>query len=143
MPAYFDTSVVLSILVGDQFTRRACLWWEEHQDRVSSILLEAESVITLRRHHRQHQKTHGNRWLADRLSELRSMLEEIKLQNVDEEVVKILASEERLSGCRSLDALHLATILFLQAGSDEPLVVCTFDAEMAKLAGKIGLEVRP
>jgi predicted nucleic acid-binding protein len=142
MLAYFDSSLLLSILMKDQFTERALSLWEEFPDRVSSILLEAECISTLRRTFNHHRQKIGADWLNIREEKLCSMLEETKLLNVDEVILQVLIENRNLSGCRSLDALHLATALFLQNGSGEPFALCTFDDDMGKLAGKIGFEVR-
>jgi predicted nucleic acid-binding protein len=142
MLAYFDSSVLLSILVKDRFAERALSLWEEFTDRVSSILLEAECITTLRRTFNHHRQKLEGTWLGMREEKLCGMLEETKLLNVDETILQVLIENRNLSGCRSLDALHLATALFLQTGAGEPVVLCTFDDDMDQLAGKMGFEVR-
>ena len=45
MPAYFDSSVLLSHLVGDEHSSRAADLWSGELERVSSVLLDIEKVL--------------------------------------------------------------------------------------------------
>jgi hypothetical protein len=52
----------------------------------------------------------------------------------------VIRSEQRLAQCRTLDAIHLGTALFLNTNNDQGgLTLCSFDQEMLKLAECLGL----
>jgi predicted nucleic acid-binding protein len=136
MPAYFDSSVLISLLVGDKQSGRARELWHGEVERVSSILLDIECTTLLRRLGQA-----GSSFDRDEAEERLSLaLEEITLKPVDEDVAETVRSTPGLSGCRTLDAVHLATALYFQA-ADPDLLVCTFDVRMAEVAGRVGLAV--
>jgi predicted nucleic acid-binding protein len=136
MPAYFDSSVLVSLLVGDGQAKRAQELWHGEIERVSSILLDIECTTVLRRL-RQTSRQGG----IDRAEErLVLALEEIALKPLDEDIAEVVRSTPDLSGCRTLDAVHLATALYFRT-ADPDLRVCTFDARMAEVAGRVGLGV--
>jgi predicted nucleic acid-binding protein len=134
MPAYVDSSVVLSLLIGDAHARRAEELWHADLERVSSVLLEVECVTVLRRVAEPEQR----RAVEQRLA---AALEEVTLKPLDEDITSIVRDTTRLAGCRALDAAHLATALYFRA-VDPALVVHTFDARMAEVARHLGLDVR-
>ena len=49
MPAYFDSSVLVSLLVGDAQAKSARELWHGETERVSSIVLDVECTTVLRR----------------------------------------------------------------------------------------------
>jgi predicted nucleic acid-binding protein len=71
------------------------------------------------------------------------MLDTMALFPVEEEVAGIVEKEKALSRCRSLDAIHLATALFIQRETGEPILVCTLDARMREAAGMLHFRVQP
>ncbi|MFZ5469867.1 MAG: PIN domain-containing protein [Myxococcota bacterium] len=135
MPSYFDTSVVLSLVVGDVRADRAFELWSSELERVSSVLTEIECVTVLRR------LSAGWSSTAVRAAQARldSALEEMALKPLDEEIVEKLRAASELTGCRNLDAAHLATALYFQTAADSNLTICTFDARMAEAAARVGL----
>lgn len=135
MPAYFDSSVLLSLVLGDRHAARALALWQE-TDRVSSLLLEIECRSVIRRISGERQSAEAMRSAERRLE---AALEEVTLKPLDEEIAEIVRSTPALAGCRSLDAVHLATALFYRAGGGENLRVCTFDAKMAEIAARFDL----
>ena len=71
------------------------------------------------------------------------MLSGTSLVPVDARISEIVEQERRLVRCRSLDAIHLATALHLQAEIDEPLTICSYDIRMRETAHELGFEVLP
>lgn len=49
MPAYFDSSVLLSLVLGDAHAARAQELWQAEPERVSSMLTDTECTTVLRR----------------------------------------------------------------------------------------------
>ena len=142
MPAYFDSSILLAILKGEEKGRVAADLWQAHTERASSILLEAECLTVLRRVFRQ--AAHLPRgWLAEQQTRLQSYLEELEIRRVDEGIMEILHEQDKLSDCRTLDALHVATALLFRQASPSDFCVCTFDTKMAEVARSVGLVVLP
>ncbi len=137
MPAYFDSSVLLSLLVGDALAGRAQKLWQAETERVSSILLDVECTIVLRR-----ALTAGVTVADQRAAEQRLdlALDEVTLKPVDETIAEIAHDTPALAGCRALDAVHLATALYFRA-ADPELRVCTFDARMSEVARRLGFLV--
>ncbi len=139
MIAYFDTSVVLSVLFNDDLAEKASEWWTLASFRLSSRLLEAEALVVLRRHAHQHRR--GRSWLSERESRLQHYLQEAHIKELDGEVLNTLRRERRLSKCRTLDALHLAAALVWQQASDEPIQCCCFDERLQNGAESVGLKL--
>lgn len=137
MPAYFDSSVLLSLILGDVHAQRAQALWHEELERVSSILLPLECSTVLRR-------VPGLDWspaARERAHEqVATATRELALKPVDEDIANLIRSTEALSQCRTLDAIHVATALFFRSGAAE-LRICTFDTRMADVASRLGFQV--
>lgn len=139
MPAYFDSSVVLSLVLGDQNAETAYELWNGELERVGSILIDIECTTVLRR-----LAAGGLSQAKRKEAELRleQALSEIVLKSVDDDIVAWVRATTMLSGCRSLDATHLATALFFREGAqDGELAVCTFDGRMSEVASRLGFSV--
>ena len=141
MPSYLDSSVLLGWLLGQPGSVLLDGIWEGQDDRVSSVLLEAECVTVLRRVAALQPAREQKRFLSSRLEALDRCLDGIHLQNVDSAVMACLRNEPRLSECRSLDALHLATALLFQENSERPVKIATQDEKMKALARRLGFEI--
>jgi predicted nucleic acid-binding protein len=136
MPAYFDSSVLLSLILGDEHAARACELWQSETERVSSVLLEVECVTVLRR---LEFISAPDRRSAEQLLDL--ALEEVTLKPLDADIASIVRATPVLSGCRTLDAAHVATALFFRSAADFDLRLCSFDDRMADVAALAGLAV--
>jgi hypothetical protein len=77
------------------------------------------------------------------MARLDEMLGSMILKPIDDEVMAYLRQDVRLAGCRTLDALHLATALLFQSHSEEPITLLTLDGRMQALARDVGLRVAP
>ena len=136
MPAYFDSSVLLSLLVGDAHAHRARDLWHEESERVSSTLLEVECRTVLRRLPQAGVSEAARRGAERRLD---AALEEVTIKPLDEQIAVIVRDTFQLGGCRALDAAHLATALYFRDAAEPDLVLCTFDTRMAEIAARVGL----
>ncbi len=126
MPAYLDTSAFIKLVRSEPESRALR---EELRDAdaelISSILLSVEGRRAARRY---------GRLASARAS---AALTTITLLALDEPIAKI-AGELEPPGLRSLDALHLATILSL--GEDIERVYC-YDSRLTAAARTLGIEV--
>lgn len=134
MPAYFDSNILLSILKNDTQAEQAAKLWEGHKVRVSSILLEIECLITLRRFEKQFGRKLPGDWLLSKEGSLLKAIESVTLRGIDSAIFDIIRHEPMLAQCRSLDTIHLATALYFQRNSEEPFYFFTFDLTVAEMA---------
>ncbi len=141
--AYFDSSVLLAVLLGEPKAAQAAALWQEHTDRVSSILMEAECFVNLRRYAHLLGKKIPAGWLDTATSVLTENMEGLSVQKVDSDIMEIIRREARLSDCRTLDAIHLATALFYKERADGDFFLVSFDEKMRRTATKLHLTVLP
>jgi len=121
---YLDTSAALAMLLAENRKPPARIWAEP---LVASRLLEYE--IWTRVHARGLAKSHAGAAHA--------ILERVTLIELSPPVLQ-RALEPFPVGVRTLDALHLATALYL-ASVRQKLLVATFDARMREAAEALGL----
>lgn len=141
MIVYLDSSVILSLLFEESTLSNSIEIWKKSEIRVSSILLEAECKITIKRTHEHNKKKLDKFWKEKRLSELDRLLEEIHLKNIDSTTIENIDKEDILSGCRTLDALHLSTAIELQKELGENLFIFSYDKEFNKVAKQLGFKI--
>lgn len=119
---YLDTSVALAHLLGEDVAPPASLWDEV---LVSSRLLEYE--IFTRLHARRLSKSHA--------APARELLARVALAEMSG-LVLARALEPFPLAVRTLDALHLATLLFLRE-QGQALSLASYDARMTQAARKL------
>jgi predicted nucleic acid-binding protein len=137
MIVYIDSSVILSIIFQEPTLNKSIEVWKSSEIRVSSILLEAECKITIKRYYLHNQKKLGATWKDKKLEELDKLLEEIHFKNIDSVTMEIVAKEDILSGCRTLDALHLSTAIELRNELGEDLHIFSYDKDFNKVAKEL------
>ena len=125
---YLDTSAALAELFAED-RRPAPALWEE--PLVASRLLEYE--LWTRVHARGATRTHG-----DAARELLSRIAMVELAPP----VLARALEPFPAPVRTLDALHLATALFL-AERRQPIAIATYDERLRAGARALGLALHP
>ena len=144
MPAaYFDSSVLLSVLLNESRSEVCAPIWDEQKIRVSSILLGAECWTGVRRHFLRMGIGIQAKWKEERIAFLEKALDKVELKSVDPEIVNILKKNPKLADCRTLDALHLATALFFREQADGDLLFVTLDPELREFARKFQFKVLP
>lgn len=141
--AYFDSSALLSILLQEAKAEASAALWSRFNRRVSSILLNAECWIGMRRHFARIQMEPQAAWLEERSDFLSAALTSVHILPVDERILGILKGRAELAECRTMDALHLATALHFSEGSDAGLVLVSLDERMRQTAKKLKLEILP
>jgi predicted nucleic acid-binding protein len=132
--AYFDSSVILSIILHEPRHDEAYALWILSERKVSSLLLRIETVISLRRTYIRNISKLDEPWLAAKLAILKKYLSEIEYMLIDETFETAISSNKELAGCRTLDAIHIATALEYRKLENENIRLYTFDTEMYKLA---------
>ncbi len=137
-----DTSALLALLFEEEGAAVLRDGWSAADHRIGSILLAIESLVVLRRTHAATAKL--ARLLRERERERVLLLQEVHLVNVDESILRIVSLRRELSGCRSLDAIHLATAIELRDGGfGSEIVLASFDGPMRRLARKLKLRLLP
>ena len=134
MVVYIDSSVILSIIFQEKNLENSKEIWKKSEIRVSSILLEAECKITIKRTYNHNIKKLNTSWKNNKLEELDKILEEINFKNIDSSTMEIMSNEDLLSGCRTLDALHLSTALEFRKDIGDDLLIFSYDNEFNKIA---------
>ena len=109
--AYFDSSLILSIILNEPRHDEAYALWILSKRRVSSLLLKIETIISLRRTYVRNISKLDESWLDTKLAVLKKYLSEIEYMPIDETFETAVSSNEELAGCRTLDAIHIATAL--------------------------------
>jgi predicted nucleic acid-binding protein len=134
MLSYFDSSILLSILLNEQRQDEAYLLWKNSETKVSSILLKIETIVALRRIYEQNKSKLDENWLEKKTKELQEYLNEINYLIIDDRIEDAVYSRKELSNCKTLDAIHVATALQYREISEENINLYTFDIPMSNLA---------
>jgi predicted nucleic acid-binding protein len=132
MLSYFDSSVILSILFNEQRQNEAYSLWKNADIKVSSLLILIETTVSLRRAYKG--SNYDDRWYNKKSSELSEYLQSISYMVIDNKIAERIESNREIAGCRSLDAIHIATALEYREITGENLNLYTFDDSMHGLA---------
>lgn len=123
---YLDSSVALAHLLGETRAPAASLWEER---LVASRLLEYE--VWARIHARGLARTHADA--------VRTLLASVALIEMAP-LVLARATEEFPVPVRTLDAIHLASMLYLRERGDAPMLAC-YDDRLSAAARAVGIEL--
>jgi predicted nucleic acid-binding protein len=141
MANYFDSSLLLTILLDEAKQKEAYNIWLSDEDRLSSVLLRIETDISIKRYYKQNKHILSSNWLASKEIQLNKFLNEIHYKPIDENFAYYMAKNDIFAGCRSLDAIHIATAVhFKYNGRGEKIHFCSFDRNMLKVAKELGFE---
>jgi predicted nucleic acid-binding protein len=134
MAAYFDSSVLLSLLLDESRKDEAYELWLNAEIKLSSLLLKIETTITLRRTYIFNNMSEA--WFNEKSAVLTHFLESFAYNFIDTSIMDIVSTHPDLALCRSLDAIHVASALEWrnQLGEEDTLTVYTFDNRMRSLA---------
>ena len=132
--SYFDSSILLAIVLDEQKQEEAYKYWQNSM-RVSSILLKIETVIALRRVHENNKHKLTSDWLNKKVKLMDDFLASVNYMVINNKIEREIYSRKELAKCRSLDAIHIATALqFREITKDEEMNLYTFDKTMHSLA---------
>ncbi len=135
MIGYFDSSVLLAILLDEKNQKNASDLWTSADLRVSSILLRIETTIVVRRTYSHFKAKLGSDWLTQKLGELEEYLKEVNYRIVDAEIEKSISLKKDFARCRALDAIHIATALeFNTIKGNHEFKIFSYDSRMLDLA---------
>ena len=141
--SYFDTSVLLAILLDEDKKEEAYKYWQ-NSIKVSSLLLKIETVIGLRRIYETNKHRLEANWLNKKMIILNEYLNEVSYMIVDSNIEQEIQLRKDLSKCRSLDAIHIATALrFKKITNSKEMYYYSFDKAMQKLAKFYSFNTNP
>lgn len=139
---YFDSSILLAILLDEKRKNEALDLWNNASIRVSSILLKLETITVLRRTYEHNKTKLSTSWLSKKTSELNEYFQEINIRIIDEDIEKIMFLKKEAGKCKTLDAIHISTAIeFSKLVSQEEFTLNTFDKEMASLAKLLKMNI--
>lgn len=138
MLAYFETSVLLSILFEEPLKGAAILQWKKYPDKITSNITEVECYNNLYKAKRGSANPEKEYWLIEKKAELAALLDELKFKVLDTDVTQLIKTNEHLAENRTLDAIHVGTAYFLTLNTKEPIVMVSFDKEINKSWLKLG-----
>jgi predicted nucleic acid-binding protein len=142
MLTYFDSSILLAILLDEKRKDEAIKLWNNASIRVSSILLRLETITVLRRTYEHNKTKLPSLWLSKKTNELNEFLQEINIRIIDEDIDKIMTLKKEIAKCKTLDAIHISTAIeFSRLVSQKEFVLYTFDKEMANLAKSLKMHI--
>ncbi len=141
MIQYFETSIILSLILEDEFHEKASKIWNQKNDVICSILTSIEATIVLRRFYKSKKSKLTSNWLSKNEKRLNEILSECSLVKIDDSILSIVELKKEISDCRSLDAIHIATAIFLKDKfNDSNLQFYSFDKRVKEVAKKLGLK---
>ncbi len=143
MVCYYDSSIILAGILEQSPQGTLDSLWDEASVRLSSYLLQIECLIGLRMAGALLRHDPGSAWIKERTEVLRDYLLGVSCKFVDEDIEAIVRETPALSDCRTLDAVHLATALYLKPHQEEPITVVTLDKRTRSLARRLGFAVAP
>jgi len=142
MLTYFDSSVLLAILLDEKRKDEALKLWNIANIRVSSILLRLETITVLRRTYEHNKSKLPTLWLSKKTTELNEFLQEVNIRIIDEDIEKIMTLKKEIAKCKTLDAIHISTAIeFSKLVSQKEFMLITFDKEMSNLAKSLKMTI--
>jgi len=136
---YFDSSLLMSILLEESRELEAKKIWKDHQVKFSSILLKIETNISLLRFYNRQRNKFDKIWLANKKIKLRELLNDVFFNDITETFADFTIQHDSLAACKSSDAIHLATALNARNNpNNENIRICSFDKNMLRVAKELG-----
>ena len=136
---YLDSSLLLELYLSQPRADEAQRVLAFDEPKVSSWLLAIEVPVVLRRALGRDPRNRS--LLADALVRFDEDLKAVSLIERLAGVADRVRREERFSECRTLDALHAAAALEIQAMAGHPVRMATFDQRLGELAKSLGLSL--
>jgi predicted nucleic acid-binding protein len=133
--SYFDSSVILTILLEENKKYEAFEYWQNSKIKVSSILLKIETIVTLRRTYENNKNILAGNWLTEKTKILEEYLNEVNYRIIGSKLEKEIYLKKEMAKCRTLDAIHIATALkFREINDNKNVTIYTYDKMMHELA---------
>jgi uncharacterized protein with PIN domain len=137
---YFDTSVILAMLFSEDSASQVLRIWEESPVRVSSLLTSLECTNVAQRFANKLPAATRLLWQEEADRWLKRTLAAISLHAISVTLLDRIRAEPQLGKCRTLDAIHLGTVL-LYRDADIALRLVTSDKRMISAAKELGVTV--
>jgi uncharacterized protein len=134
--AYFDTSAMIPLLIGEPSSATCTRLWNEAARSVSIRLLYPEARAALARAERMGRITKRQHAVA--VAELEKITTEIDHVEITAQLARNAGDIAQAHQLRGYDAVHLAAAM---AALDAELVVVTGDKDLADAARAQGLSV--
>lgn len=135
---YLDASALVKILLREADAEDARLLWRAAGRRVTSVVAYGEASAAISAAVRDGRL--GEIASRERRAELDWRWEEIDPVGLDDELLRMAGDVAHEVGLRALDAIHLATALYLGPAS---VLFVTWDPRLAAAATRLGLAVAP
>jgi predicted nucleic acid-binding protein len=133
--SYFDSSVILTILLEENKKYEAYEYWQNSEIKVSSILLKIETIVTLRRTYENNKNILASNWLTEKTKIWEEYLNEVNYRIIGLKLEKEIYLKKETAKCRTLDAIHIATALkFREINDNKGVTIYTYDKMMHELA---------
>lgn len=136
MIAYFDTSALIPLVVGESTSSTCSRLWNEATRVVSTRLIYPEARAALAQAERMSRLTVVE--LERAVDEVDSIALEISYIEVSAELAASAGDLAQAHGLRGYDAVHLASAVLV---NDEELALVTGDRDLAAAARSIGISV--
>ena len=136
MIAYFDTSAVIPLLIGEPSSATCARLWNEAARSISIRLLYPETRAALARAGRMGRITKRQHSVA--VAELETIVTQIDHVEITAELARNAGDVAQALQLRAYDAVHLAAAM---AALDAELVLVTGDNDLAHAARSLGLPV--
>jgi predicted nucleic acid-binding protein len=134
--AYFDTSAVIQLLIGEPSSATCVRMWNEATRSVSIRLLYPEARAALARAARMGRITKREHEIA--IAELETIITEIDHVEITAQLARDAGDLAQAHQLRGYDAVHLAAAM---AALDSELVLVTADHDLSSAARAQGLPV--
>jgi predicted nucleic acid-binding protein len=135
---YLDASALVKILLREADEDDARLLWRAAGRRATSVVAYVEASAAISAAVRDGRL--GEAAARRRRAELDRRWEEVDPVGLDDDLLRMAGDVANEAGLRALDAIHLATALYL--GLPTVLFV-TWDGRLAASAARLGLAVAP
>lgn len=143
MICYYDSSILLSAILEQRPKDELASCWDDVEIRLSSTLLKLECIVGIRRAGTVQNIEPDSKWVKSRLEILNEYLTEIYFRRVDDDIEEVVRNNSELSDCRTLDAVHVATALYLKPHLDEPITIVSLDNRLRRVAATFGFALLP
>lgn len=134
MITYVDTSSLLKLIIDEEGSEEAGVIWDQADALASVILVVVEARAALASAVRNRRLT--LRQLHQAKVVLDTLVEELNLVEVSEELINIAAQLAEDEALRGYDAVHLAAALFIGAP-----ILTSADDDLCEAANRRGLYV--
>jgi predicted nucleic acid-binding protein len=135
---YLDASAIVKILLREADAEAARSLWRSAERRTTSVVAYVETRAAIAAAVRDRRL--AERFVASRRAELDWRWGEVEPVGLDDALLRVAGAVADREGLRALDAIHLATALYLGASRT---VFVTWDRRLADAAGRLGLAVAP